>query len=216
MKETELAKQVISWLQDLHWDVYQEVCRGYGYPVADIVAIQGNISWIIETKMSLSLALIDQAWWHQYYANYVSVATPSLKKAKGRRVAKILLDHLGIGHLSVEEGGSIYEFSKPKLNRRTIRNISLFVNEHHKTFAEAGNNLGKYWSPFKQTVNNLYAYLKDHPGSTIKEVMENIEHHYHSTITARSTILQWIHKGIINNLRIERDGRIIKLYYEEK
>lgn len=40
--EIELARPIVPWLQEMHWDVYQEVqCMMYGQ-VADIVAIQGR------------------------------------------------------------------------------------------------------------------------------------------------------------------------------
>jgi len=39
MKETELVKGVIAWLQDMKWDVYQEVqVFSYG-AIADIVGL---------------------------------------------------------------------------------------------------------------------------------------------------------------------------------
>ena len=66
MKELELAKSVVEWLQDQHWEVYQEVQR-YS-TTADIVAVQGPLVWVVECKTSLSIGVMLQASrWMAHY-----------------------------------------------------------------------------------------------------------------------------------------------------
>jgi len=58
MKETDLAERVINWLEDQHWEIYQEVqFRGYG-GIADIVAVRAGYLWIIECKTSMTFTLL--------------------------------------------------------------------------------------------------------------------------------------------------------------
>ena len=94
--EVKLAEKVIEYLQDLKWEVYQEVTI-HGQ-IADIVAIQNGLIWIIECKKSLSLDVIAQAEHWTHYANYVSVAVPkTYRNNNGRQFAYKVLKQYGIG-----------------------------------------------------------------------------------------------------------------------
>ena len=80
MKETDLARAVVSYLESSGWDVYQEVLRnphsmgGYGSPRCDIFAVKGGVRWAIECKMSLGFRVLEQVEKWKGYANMVSVA----------------------------------------------------------------------------------------------------------------------------------------------
>ena len=90
MKETDLAKSVIAWLQDLKWEVYQEVqVFSYG-PIADIVATFGAITWVVETKISFSLKVMSQAEQWTPFSNLVSVAVPTGRFKDGAFKERIL------------------------------------------------------------------------------------------------------------------------------
>jgi hypothetical protein len=150
--ETDLARQVVLWLQDQNWEVYQEVDMG---GVADIVAVQGPLTWVIECKLSMGIALMEQAAGWIGQANYVSVAIPYVRhNVFCRRVLK----WLGIGILEVaadtsyrtdQHGSAVKEETRPRLSRKVKGKLRAALCEAHKTYAEAGNNQGRRWSPFK-------------------------------------------------------------------
>jgi hypothetical protein len=102
LKEIDLAAKVIDWLQSQWWEVYQEVQPHHCGRTADIVAINGPLVWVIETKTSLSLALLEQALRWRGYANYISIATPSPRRySKGEDAVRLFVKHLGIGRMLI-------------------------------------------------------------------------------------------------------------------
>jgi Holliday junction resolvase len=50
IKEIDIGKALVEWLNVQHWDVYQEV-KIYSH-IADVVAVRNGIVWIIECKTS--------------------------------------------------------------------------------------------------------------------------------------------------------------------
>jgi len=219
--EADLAKPLIPWLEAQHWTVYQEVqCRTYG-TVADIVALQGNLSWIIEVKRNLTFALIEQAaQWHGS-ARFVSVAVPSPKtRAKGRRIAENVLRHMGIGLILISEHDweEPHHAISPALCRRLHASLAIapFCTEQHKTWAEAGSAGSNHWTPFQQTARGVLCYVREHPGCSLRELVDGIEHHYLHDTTARSCLARWIREGVIKGVRVLYEGRRIRLYPSEE
>jgi hypothetical protein len=47
----------------------------------------------------------------------------------------------------------------------------------------------------------------EHPGCSMKEALDNIETHYASKASARSSMVVWIERGKVPSVRLERDGR---------
>lgn len=210
LKETDLAATVVSWLKDQHWDVYQEVQMRRGDAIADIVAVQGDTSWVIECKRSLTFAVIEQAIHWKPFARFASVAVP-YAKGKGRWLAERTCGAHGVGYLSVRDD-DVNVVISPQINRRLIWNITEHLTEQQRDYAPAGSRGGSHWTPFKQTCDSLRRYLKDHDGATMKEVMANIDHHYHRDTTAKACLLKWAERGKIRGVRAERDGRRIRLF----
>ena len=217
-QETELAKVIIQYLRKMGWEVYQEVQISSFGNIADIIATQNNLVWVLECKLSLSLTLMAQAKEWLPYAHYVSIVTPSKRGSKGACIAKDILKHYGIGHYEIQPVGwnkelSIYQRVSPKLNRKAMVNyIKKYLTEKQKTWAEAGNSKGLRYTPFQDTKDQIIRFVKKNPGITIKELINGINHHYSSDGTARSSILQWIHRGIINEVELKTDGRKYLVY----
>jgi len=201
MREVDLARKVIEWLEDQKWDVYQEVQPGQGWNIADIVAKQGPVIWVIETKMTLSLSVIGQAYEWLPWANYVSVAVPAEKRRIGF-AARVLKDY-GIGLLRVNQyesewSSSVEEKVHPAFRRHTGNARDYVLNalkEAHKTYAEAGNNKGRHWSPFKETCLQIYRYVRVNEGCLLKDLLNSVSHHYGSTSAARNCIPKWAEAG---------------------
>ena len=215
--ETILAELVIKWLESQKWDVYQEVqIETYG-KIADIIAVLGNLVWIIECKKSLSLSVMEQAYHWRRYSNFVSVAVQRRKGTGGRDFAIKVLRTFNMGLLTVDLGcplnNKISEIIRPALNRKGLtKRIKEKLLPAHKTFARAGNPDGLRWTPFQQTSISILHEVKKHPGITMTELMDKIHHHYSTESTARSCIAQWAQKGVIKGVGVKRDGRLMRLY----
>lgn len=214
MKEEDLAAAVVRYLDDLRWTIYQEVQVRSGDPIADIVAVQGPVVWAIECKSRFGLRVCSQAFRWKSYANSVSVAV------KWRRwpafETSIMKSH-GIGALNVHGAGSYMEVSeqiRPELVRRPIMRPYLLngLNARQQTYAAAGNAEGRRWSPFKETCRAVLGYVTRSPGCTFSDLLSAIDTHYASPSTARSALRAWIKEGAVDGVRMEKDGKVLRLY----
>lgn len=197
--EADLAKEVVAFLTEMGWEVYQEV-EGPGGR-CDIVAVRGKIHWAIECKLSLGLSVMEQAynWIQTGTAHYVSIATP---KYVGGNLAGVICRQYGIGTLFVKYE-EVREQTKPRLHRRA-RGFKL--HEAQKTFCEAGSNKGGHWTPFKQTVRELINMVRNEPGVEFNRLIKALDHHYSSYATAKSCLRGFIGTHVIPELRIETVG----------
>ena len=204
MKETELAKPIIAYLEERGWNVYQEVLiRG---KIADIVATFGKLTWVIECKTSLSLKLLEQAYNWRGRANYISIAVPS--KSNSNDFVKGILRNEGIGILSISRFPEVFETIPPQLNRKVV-DIKKYLFPEHKIFAKAGSKGGGYYTPFQKTKQNIEYNIKQYPnGILFSEFIKSLEHHYHSFSTAKSCLRQWIESGIICAKIVKQDNKL--------
>lgn len=215
--ETILAELVVNWLESQKWDVYQEVqIETYGR-VADIVAVLGNLVWVIECKKSLSLSVMEQAYRWRRYSNFISVAVQRRKGTDSRLFATKVLRTFNVGMLTIDLGcpsaNKISEIVRPALNRKGLTaRIKEKLSPIHKTFAKAGNSDGLRWTPFQQTSISIRREVEKCPGITMTELMNKIHHHYSTESTARSCISQWAQNGVLKGVCVKRDGRLIRLY----
>jgi hypothetical protein len=212
IKETELAAAVIEYLQSAGWEVYQEVKPGEGGSIADIVAVRGKIIWIIECKVSGIMKVIGQALQWKRDANFVSIAVPAPGDYVTKDAMKQITTNLGLGVIYARNE-SAFPAVSPKLNRRISDRIQKALNEKQKTACPAGSR-GGYWTPFRETSQNVINYVRDYPGCTMAEMMAGIKHHYGSDVTARANILAWIKAKVIKNIRIEKTGKKLQLFLE--
>lgn len=210
MSETELAKRVIRWLSEQHWDVYQEVeFRGQG-GVADIVAVRDGKLWIIECKTSLTWTVLEQA--EKWRAHFRSVAVPD-SNSRGRTTAlKVAKYYLKVGVIEVED--RVYSFPPPLM--REFHKSSKFkisqLKPEHKTFCEAGSIYGHY-TPYRATMDQVKKYVIAHPGCTIKEIVANLkDYHYANDKSAlsciRTALCNWE-----KWCRVETAGKEYKFYF---
>lgn len=212
--EAQLAEKVVAWLNEQGWDVYQEV-QPFAYgSVADIVAIRGALTWVIETKLVLNMNVIQQAWDWRNHANFISVATPRKKSERLDGMMVRFLKFLNLGRLSIDEF-TVIEIVQPNLERNIARNLRNCLSEEHKNYAKAGNADNKYWTPFQGTAKAVYYFVNLNPGCTTKEIVDNVKTHYGSTTTARSCISQYIQRNIIKGIKYEKVGKTLKFYTDE-
>ncbi len=218
MTEVELAASVVAWLRSQRWEVYQEVGTGYACPVADIVAVNGSLHWIVACKTSLSLAVLSQALWWTTQAHYVSVATlvPTRKTRKRGwpcRAAHTLLHDHGIGLLTVARAGEhpVEEHRAPTLNRKA-RGVGRYLTDEQKDWAPAGGTGEGRWTPYAQTCRNLVGYVRTHCGCTLRDAMEHLSHHYRSDASARANLNQWLSRGKVKGIVCSESTRPRRLH----
>lgn len=205
--ETAIARVMVDGLTDLGWDVYQEVQpEAYG-GVADIVGVRqqgaARLVWVVECKVSLGLAVLDQAWGWLGRAHYVSVAAPPL--ARHRRIVEALLRDRGIGLFEVNmetwHPDRAIEVVPARLHRVQAAGLLKALRPEHRTYAEAGNAEGKRWTPFTATCEEVRRVVAMRPGVTLTELLAQIRHHYRSVSTARSSLAKWAVAGAIKGVR---------------
>lgn len=217
MTEQELAKYIITWLEERGWEVFQEVSTGALSPIADIVAVKNGLTWIIETKTRYGLAVIDQGcfWMSRHCANYVSIAVCRSKKRKGA-ASWFFHREKGVGLMMVDFTGHVSVSHDPKLIRTKKEagwNVKNFLCNEHKHFAKAGAANGGYFTPFKATVRDVKRYIEKNPGTTIKEMVDTVgSYHYSSDQTAKACIAKYIRDDVIDGVVIKIDGRKHRLY----
>lgn len=211
--EADLAGCIVRFFQDQHWEVYQEVQTHQTSPRADIVIVQGKIVGIIECKQSLGLPVMEQAFYWRGYAHFVWVAT--WYSSRPARLAVRILKDYGIGHLEMRMGSfdinSPNEAVAPRL-MRCPPNLELLTQKivpQQKTAVAAGGNRGGYWTPFKSTCYELARIAKEKPGITLKEALDSFKHHYSNTRSAMNNLPEWIAKGKVPGVQLDKsDGRM--------
>lgn len=227
MKETTVARMIAEHLRDLGWEVYAEVTMRYGSPRADMVATQGPVVWVIETKSRLSFKVIEQAMWWRGFAHRVSVGVPAAKRGTAsRKVANIFFRKVGLGLIEVRDGEwpEDDEYTRILPVRETLdaklrRNVSddrlrRSLCEEQKTWAKPGNADSEYWTPFKATVRELQRFVKKNPGCTTKELVEGADHHYRTPASAKGCIPRYIRKGVIDGIEVRKEGHRLYFYPE--
>lgn len=207
VKEQSVAEVVVAYLEALGADVYQEVeCPG---GVADIVARVRAELWIIEVKTSLSLALMFQAMERRRIAHRVIVAAPYSRNFSD---IGVLCEALGIGLWQVDVASSEERWRQHRVlelvdsRRWNSRPVALAaeLKPQHKTHAKAGAiGAGGRWTPFRSTCEQLARVVNAEPGITLKQAIAQIEHHYATPSSARSSIAHWIERGKVDGVRLD-------------
>jgi hypothetical protein len=207
--ETALAAVVVACLEHEGWDVFQEVESPAG--LCDLVAVRGSLVWSVETKLAFGTAVVEQAHGRLRFAHLVSVATPR------RRGSPVLEDYCrwqGIGWLQVDDPvaldrrppeACVSEVIAPGLHRRIEGALRAALRPEHKVMARAGTNRGGYFTRFKDTCSKVTAYVRAHPGTTFKGLLDGIETHYAHKGSARAHLAHWVEAGKVEGVRIERD-----------
>lgn len=204
--EAEVARVAVTELQRLGFDTYEEVSFGYAYKRADIVAVQGKWAFIVEVKAAFSLRLLEQA---RKWMLPVLLVVPSCRH-------DWICRELGFGLWTVYDGKVSEIVSSPRTwNRHAFEDIKRKLHDGQRSgqYARAGEPGGGYWSPFQQTAREFIELVKEHPGMTMKESVEKLNHHYLSDSTARKCLPSLIRRGIIKGIEVE-DSRPIRLWPE--
>lgn len=202
--EAELARVVKTWLELQGWEVYQEVpCRSGR---CDIVAVRYSVVWIVETKLSVGMAVIGQCLERlKEPASGVLAAVPMGRNA-------FTLGHiarsLNFGVLEVDKNNVFIEHCPPlrRIDTSSLRNK---LRPEYKTFAAAGTS-GTYWTPFKNLVDELQRNLREGPlkdasgGLAMKAL--NL-YRDRAPAAQRRALTDYLKRGLIPGWTLEKRGR---------
>lgn len=207
MKEVELAAILVNYLRSDGWRVYQEVSvHGYG-EAADIVAVKGKLSMIIEAKTSFSFNVLDQALRWSGWSHFIAVMVPGASPIQIR-----VADAFGIGIFGIETWTSPNQeprireithgsFFRPKKNLQSKLLDSLC--DANENGALAGSHGVSRSTPFSRTCERLVETVKLNPGLSVREALEKTRHHYSSIKTGTSSVSSLINSGVIRGIRLE-------------
>lgn len=231
--EAELAAAVVAWLDQERYEVAQEV-ELPGVGVLDIVARMGRKLWVVEAKLSMSLALVAQAQRRLGYAHRVSIAVPEPKRKNAWATDPLqnrigLLRSLGIGVISagfstryVEGEGTVRDV--PAVRERCqgvyvrpgrLSSLEDALRDEHFTgeWSAAGTKDGGHYTAFGATARRVVEFVRENPGCSIGEIIEG-GHHYANDKVARARIDVMIRQGVIGGIRRRGSGRQRRYYPE--
>ncbi len=208
MKESELAEYIITYLEKQGYECYKEVSmKGKGGNArSDCYFVKGDETIAVETKMSMTMTVIQQAdrWKSHAKKVYVCVPTVTKKGWKARKFALKICDALGIGVFEYGVKG-IKESKTAKLNNKA--KLPPLYEEQKDSVA--GNDSGQFFTSFKNTVNKLNEYMSDKKESSMSDVIKNIKHHYKSENSAKSSLKKMIEQKVIDGYKIDKRGKSI-------
>ena len=206
--EAELAEVIVRYLIDFGWDVYQEVEL---HGIADIVAINDQITWVIETKRTFGLGVLSQANQWARVSNKVSIGIPIARMSHARSFGEHVARNLGIGVFQVSGTNidQVREVVRPTLRRFKVQRLRAALCSEQKTFAKAGNAERRRWTPFKQTCDRLRREVDRSGSLPLKDLIARVDHHYASAMSARGSLKKLIEDGVIDGLELRREDRIL-------
>ena len=100
----------------------------------------------------------------------------------------------------------------PSLLRRADVAVLLDALRPEHKAELAGTNHGGYWTPCKETLREVSAFVASHPGSTLREVVESVKSHYANKRTFSQSIPWMLKKGLLKGVEMRRDGKALRLY----
>lgn len=199
--EAKLAKLVVEHFEKLGYTTYKEVSLAGGGTIrADVYCKNDKETIAIEIKMNMGLKIIEQGFKWREHANKVYIVLPS--KRINHFSEQICQDY-GIGLLLVTNSGHFTERVTPSITKEP-QEPQLFEEQ---LLSEASNNKGEFVTPFKITVTKLMDYVGDQK-LVLKNVVENIDHHYRTNDSAIGCIKQMVKIGVID-MKITKENNKI-------
>ena len=233
--EAELVSATVDWLQAEGWETYCEVAPwGSGAPRADVVATRGALTAVVECKLSLGFPVLEQCRGWVGKAHLVWAASPLPYAGRGSLKIQVA-EWLGVGVVHPVHpvdrpsdemlrryqcrvgwaGPDVQITVAPRFFRRVddakIRNC--LVEAQKSTSPGAGHG---FVTPFTQTCQRLYDAVRNTTGGrlAVKDAIARVKHHYSSSACARSSLITHTERGIVDGLRVVREGR--RVFFEVK
>lgn len=197
IKESDIAQICVNYLETKGYTVYKEVTmNGKGGRRADIYGTMGDISIIVEAKMSFSLKVIEQAYNWRVNANraYICIPKPKRSGRKSFNFGLKVCKELGIGVITVDYNMQDCNIELESNYHENIKRPVLYDAQKNSV---AGNDESKFHSAFKETCLNFDKYMIDKDNIKLSEIIDNIKHHYASKVSAQSSLKKMIELNIL-------------------
>lgn len=220
MKETELIAAANALLIERGYETFPEV--KIGQDTADLVALRLELNGrsrigVWEGKLGFTFDVLHQALRWNNRADWSGIIIPSGKNSKGRDLGIALTAKLGLGIIEVHNGTA--ELLNPP-NRNNVDNAEILTEltparaaYDNAQSVEAGNSTGNRFTPYRQTVANLVAWVHKNPGTAFKYAVAEIQHHYDSNQRARVELGKRLEQ--IDGIEVKTQGGMRHLYPEE-
>ena len=210
MNEAELAQILVNEVEQQGYETYKEVCASGSNIRCDCFVVKRENGKIVETiavetKTSFTLKVINQAYLWMPHAHKVYVGIPPAKRSdrSSRYFALEVCKKFGIGVYEIWENGIVKQLVAPATNHCPDLPV---LYEQQKDYS-AGNDTSSYYTAFKHTIGQFNAVMESKGFSALlNEVIAEIDHHYASPTSARSTVQKYIKTGVIPGYRIEKVG----------
>jgi hypothetical protein len=237
--ETELANEVIAWLEGKGWTVHKEVMIISSGRTIDIIAEKNGVIWAVECKNTFTESVLDQCYLHRKYVHYVSAAVPgydhttyrrSMSQAKTSFVKEHFLKCFGIGLIRVnrEYGRKaviVKETLKPEYQRlfkkapgakAFIKNIEKVKSKFHELHKDAdAGAAGGQVTDYKISMYNLRIYLAGKGEVDPLAAAKEVEHHYKAPQNFKQAILRGIDNNWVSGVQKIIRGRKIMIFFED-
>jgi hypothetical protein len=176
-----------------------------------------TLTYVVELKTSLSLAVLDQAIHWAGFAHWVSIAVPfSSTRRRGGSASSDLMQRWGIGYLEVDRGANVVRYHRPRLNRKPYapeRIVRACVPECSASapVLRAGSYGGGFSTEFSRTLDRVAKAIRGMvkiSGAPIpfKTVIAETEHHYSRDSVAVAQLSRWIEAGRMPGISVEITG----------
>lgn len=206
MKESELADIVIKYYESKGYTIYSEVLYKPRGKRADIVAVKNNEYVVIETKMSMNLKLLEQAFFWKDKSHKTYLCFPSQRKINWFAVN--MCKDYGIG-IFILRKGNLQLYSESSV----CKNPDLPKLYEQQKDSISGSKGGDYVTPFKITRDKLVNYVKKNGENTLISCVQKIDHHYSNDNSAKQSLTKMISIGVIDQLELFKKGRTMFVRY---
>jgi hypothetical protein len=220
MSEADYAKLLINHCESKGYMCYKEVCASGtgGSRRADCYFVKkakGEIieTFVVETKTTLNLKVIEQAYKWKGGANKVYIGIPKLKRkpVEARRFALLTCKKLNVGVIEISNSEVKILYEPEGIEKYKLPPLSI-----EQTKSQAGNANSEYHTTFKKTVSNIDQFMKNRTEYLFKNLIKNIDHHYSNNRSAEGCILNYIRKGIIKNYSIVKKNKSLYIIKKGK
>lgn len=205
--EKELASYIITYYENLGYEIYKEVYNIHKGNRADIIAIKNDEYIVIETKMSFGLTIIEQAFKWKENSHKTYICLPSTKR-NSRYFGYNICSDYGIGIIEVSKSGNVRILKDSFKNHSPI--LPQIYEQQKDQIAGSKPTKDSYITPFKITVNLFKQYLED-KNELVKltDVIKDINHHYSSDTSAKTSLMKMIKIGVIEDVELIKEKSIV-------
>lgn len=232
--EEDVAKETMRHFIEDGWDCYPEVVLPYGGR-ADIVGIRPypfmthrQCVHIVECKTSWTLSLLEQAIDRMALANYVTICAPT---DPGKFYCNLCRQY-GIGMIRFERTYKQFRYHtriplridtsrstapKPVRRKQSHRGFGFgpdrvieSLDEDMKRYTPGSQSSSGFSSPWRRTMDRAAEFVAKNPGSTVKDILAEVEHHYANDSSARQGFLVWLQKR--DDIDARQEGKSLRFY----